>query len=205
MIGKISRLDTHIGNVNGHQSHPASPPPPELNWDMWLGPAPYRDYVAHDPVHTGYGHNGIHYLFRWISDFSGGKMTDWGAHHNDFAQWVLDADKSGPVKVQGKGEFFTDGPWDVAREFDVQYTYANGVEVHCHSGGENGIKITGSDGFIFVSRGRIEMQARGKTYSDNREKIKAGRTPGYLQGVQTRRDGQEDLRSAKRQPSRQLA
>src|SRR5262249_53481153 len=88
-------------------------------------------------------------------DYSGGKMTDWGAHHNDIAQWGLGADNSGPVKVKGAGQFHEQGPYDVPGRFDIVYTYANGVELHCHSEGENGVKFTGSDGWVFVSRSRI--------------------------------------------------
>lgn len=145
-IGKLERVDTHIGGIDAGKWQPPTTPPSELDWNFWLGPAPYADYF---PARC-------HYQFRWFADYSGGKMTDWGAHHNDIAQWGIGADGSGPVRVKGSGTFHADGPHDVAGEFDVQYTYANGVELHCHSSGENGVKFTGADGWIFVSRSRIE-------------------------------------------------
>lgn len=145
-IGKLERVDTHIGEIDSGSWQPYTTPPPELDWNFWLGPAPYAEYSP----------NRCHYQFRWYYDYSGGKMTDWGAHHNDIAQWGIGADGSGPVKVSGTGTFHPDGPHDVPGTFDVKYTYANGVEVHCHAAGENGVKFTGSDGWIFVSRGRIE-------------------------------------------------
>jgi predicted dehydrogenase len=151
-IGKLQRVDTYIGGIDSGSWQAPTTPPPELDWNFWLGPAPYADYSQ----------NRCHYQFRWFSDYSGGKMTDWGAHHNDIAQWGIGADGSGPVKVQGAGTYHPDGPHDVPGEFDVQYTYANGVELYCHSQGENGIKFTGSDGFVFVSRGRIEISVGGK-------------------------------------------
>jgi predicted dehydrogenase len=145
-IGKLKRVDTYIGGIDAGKWQPATTPPPELDWNLWLGPAPYAEYFP----------NRCHYQFRWFSDYSGGKMTDWGAHHNDIAQWGIGADGSGPVKVSGKGEFYEDGPHDVAGKFDLVYTYGNGVELHCHSDGENGVKFTGENGTVFVSRGKIE-------------------------------------------------
>lgn len=145
-LGKLTRIDTYIGTIDSGSWMPATTPPPELDWDFWLGPAPYAEYAP----------NRCHYQFRWFSDYSGGKMTDWGAHHNDIGQWALGMDESGPVKVKGTGKFHENGPHDVPGNFDVVYTYANGVEMHCHAEGENGLKITGTDGWIFVSRSRIE-------------------------------------------------
>jgi predicted dehydrogenase len=156
-IGKLTRIDTHIGGIDSGNWQPAVTPPPELDWDMWLGPAPYVDYRP----------NQVHYQFRWFSDYSGGKMTDWGAHHNDIAQWAMGQDGPndpvGPVKVKAERAVFHEkGPHDVAGAFDVKYTYANGVELHCHSDGENGVKFTGTDGFVFISRGRIEYNVGGE-------------------------------------------
>jgi len=146
-IGRLIRVDTHIGGTGPGTWEPPQTPPDELNWNFWLGPAPYRDYRK--------GH--VHYEFRWFLDFSGGKMTDWGAHHNDIAQWGIGADGSGPTSVEPtKFKFHEDGPYDVAGEFEVHYQYANGVELVCQSSGKNGIKFTGEDGWIFVNRGGIE-------------------------------------------------
>ena len=145
-IGKLQKVTTHIGGIGAGSWQATQTPPPELDWNFWLGPAPYTDYTP----------NRCHYNFRWFSDYSGGKMTDWGAHHNDIAQWGIGADGSGPVEVDGKGVFHEDGPHDVPGSFEVKYKYANGVELTCHSGGDNGIKFYGTDGWIFVSRGKIK-------------------------------------------------
>jgi predicted dehydrogenase len=161
-IGKLKHVDTNIGGIDAGQWQPATTPPPELDWNFWLGPAPYADYSP----------NRCHYEFRWFSDYSGGKMTDWGAHHNDIAQWGIGADGSGPVKVKGTGQFSETGPHDVPLEFDVHYTYADGVELDCHSAGENGVKFTGSDGWVFVSRSRIEVQAGDKNWKEYGEIVK---------------------------------
>lgn len=145
-IGKLQRIDTYIGGIDGGGWQPVATPPANLDWNFWLGPAPWADYF---PARC-------HYQFRWFLDYSGGKLTDWGAHHNDIAQWGHGTDDTGPVKVKGTGTFAPQGPHDVPLEFDVEYTYADGVSLHCHSQGENGIRFTGSDGWVFVSRGTIE-------------------------------------------------
>ena len=145
-IGELKRVDTHIGGIDAGEWRPVTTPPPQLNWDFWLGPAPYADYSP----------NRVHYQFRWFSDYSGGKMTDWGAHHNDIAQWGIGADGSGPTSVETvEAEFSETGPHDVPLKFVVKYTYPNGVELFCHSEGENGVKFTGTGGWVFVSRGTI--------------------------------------------------
>lgn len=145
-IGKLQRVDTHIGDVESGSWQPVTTPPPNLDWNFWLGPAPWAEYSP----------NRCHYQFRWFLDYSGGKMTDWGAHHNDIAQWGIGADGSGPLKVKGVGKFHDEGPHDVPGSFDVTYSYPNGIEMICHSGGENGVKFTGTDGWIFVSRSTIQ-------------------------------------------------
>jgi predicted dehydrogenase len=145
-IGKLQKVTTHIGGIDGGTWQPTQTPPPELDWDFWLGPAPWSDYSP----------NRCHYQFRWFYDYSGGKMTDWGAHHNDIAQWGIGADSSGPVEVDGKGTFHENGPHDVPGSFEVAYKYANGVEMICYSEGENGAKFYGTDGWIFVNRSKIE-------------------------------------------------
>jgi predicted dehydrogenase len=142
-IGTLKKIVTHIGGIGAGEWRPVDTPPPELNWNFWLGSAPYRDYIP--------GH--VHYQFRWFLDFSGGKMTDWGAHHNDIAQWALGMDHSGPVKVVGEGKFHEEGPYDVPGEFVVHYTYPNGVELECRSDGKNGVNFYSEEGVeLFVSR-----------------------------------------------------
>ena len=145
-IGKLQKVTTHIGGIGPGEWESPRTPPSELDWNFWLGPASYAEYSP----------NRCHYEFRWFLDYSGGKMTDWGAHHNDIAQWGIGADGSGPVEVDGKGEFFETGPHDVPGEFEVRYKYANGVELICSSRGENGVKFYGSQGWIFVNREKIE-------------------------------------------------
>lgn len=145
-IGELKTIEARIGGGPVGPEEPASEPPPHLDWNFWLGPTPWVPYQK----------SRCHYTFRWIYDYSGGKMTDWGAHHNDIAQWAMGADDSGPVSFEGRGTFPDRGIFDTAVRFEVNATYANGVVLRTVSDGENGVLFTGSKGWIFVSRGRIE-------------------------------------------------
>lgn len=155
-IGKIKRVETRIGANPTSPSLPKVDPPKELNWDLWLGPAPKVDYV--ELQQGGRTMTRCHYEFRWWYDYSGGKMTDWGAHHNDIAQWGLGMDEAGPTAVEATAEAPSKEPnsYNCHPHFTVTYTYPGGAQLACMSDGENGIKFEGENGqWIFVSRGRI--------------------------------------------------
>lgn len=156
-IGRLTKVTTHLGQgaqVGGlggiswpGKWQPFQTPPPEVDWDLWLGPAPYRDYTP----------NRCHFEFRYHLDHSGGRMTDWGAHHNDVAQWGIGADDSGPVEIEGRyGQVPMSGPYDTVGVFEVSYRYANGVELVCSDSGGNGVRFHGTDGWLWVSRLNIE-------------------------------------------------
>jgi predicted dehydrogenase len=153
-IGRLTMVTAHLGNPGTTQGafihpgewEPVETPPVELDWNMWLGPAPYKDYSP----------NRCHFEFRYYLDHSGGRITDWGAHHNDIAQWVLGMDESGPVKIQGQGGFNKVGPYDYAGLMEVHYEYANGVELVTENEGGNGVRFHGSNGWIFVTRMKLE-------------------------------------------------
>ena len=144
--------------------------PEGLDWDMWLGPAPKKDYSVQRRKD-----------FRWFLEYSGGKMTDWGAHHIDIAQWALGLDHTGPKTVSGKGGFtknvpenfnwaeFLDGNIDLpngfnaARGFNLDLTFDSGQTISVnnkYTNGStsfgNGILFEGSKGRIFVNRGKLQ-------------------------------------------------
>ncbi len=158
-LGKIKTVETRIGS-NPKGTFKVAPVPEGLNWDFWLGPTPKVEYVPQR----------CHYEFRWWYDYSGGKMTDWGAHHNDIAQWGLGMDKSGPIEVDGRGEEPSKEPnsYNCHPTFKVTYTYSNGTTLVCADNQlkgsadpqdkkhDNGILFVGEDGkWIFVSRGEL--------------------------------------------------
>ena len=89
-LGKLEKVLVGLPGSNfNSKPAPDSDPPPELDYDMWLGPAPLRPYNV----------NRVHYKFRFFWDYSGGQMTNFGAHHIDIAQWGLGMDESGPVEI----------------------------------------------------------------------------------------------------------
>jgi predicted dehydrogenase len=155
-LGKIKQVETRIGG-NPTGTFKTEPVPPGLNWDMWQGQTGPVDFVKQR----------CHYEFRWWYEYSGGKMTDWGAHHNDIAQWGLGMDESGPVAVEAEGEQPSKEPnsYNCHPTFKITYTYANGAKVLCSNKqlpdslepkNDNGILFVGEgDKWIFVNRGMI--------------------------------------------------
>jgi len=148
-LGKLTSLDIVLPNSRGVEAQnraagfpPIQPVPDGFDYDLWLGPAPKVPYRG-----------GCFWDFRWRSDYGGGYITDWGTHLLDFAQWLLDADGSGPVGVAGKGERMTGGFWDVYSKYNVEFTYANGTKVTVKEAveGDAGLKATGSEGWFFYS------------------------------------------------------
>lgn len=153
-IGKVKTIKVGLPGVNWIKKDenpmvPDSKPPAELDYDRWLGPAPLRPYNK----------NRVHYYFRFFWDYSGGQMTNWGAHHLDIAQWGLGTDNSGPVEITGSAEYNPEGYYETPMKFDVRYQYADGTEVLCSSGTgkyQNGTLFEGEKGSIYVNRGALE-------------------------------------------------
>lgn len=142
--GRLGKIKTvRLGLPSGRAMNPiaAQPVPPELNYDMWLGQAPYEPYFA----------DRVHYNFRWILDYSGGQTTNFGAHDLDIVQWGLNHDDSGPVEVEGKGDFPADGPYNTPLKVNFRAKYADGVEVIVDSGPST-VRFEGENGWIGVNR-----------------------------------------------------
>jgi hypothetical protein len=142
-IGKIKQVIVDVGPPSVPCDLPEEAMEAGLNWDLWLGPAPTRPYnsvLSPRGVHTHFPN------WRNYREYSGGMMTDWGAHHFDIAQWGLGMDDSGPVEIIP--------PEDPKATRGVRYLYANGVEmIHGDSGG---ILFIGTEGKILVNRGKFE-------------------------------------------------
>jgi predicted dehydrogenase len=167
-IGRVRKVTTLIGTNPVGGPFPVEQVPEGLNWDFWQGPTPNVEFVR----------NRCHYEFRWWYEYSGGKMTDWGAHHNDIAQWGLGMDDSGPTSVYaGRCTPPSNQPnsYNCHPTFEAIYTYANGAngaagtQLVCRDGppegwpvrinnavASNGVLFEGEDGkWIFVNRGNI--------------------------------------------------
>ncbi|WP_337174962.1 Gfo/Idh/MocA family oxidoreductase [Paludisphaera sp.] len=148
-LGKISEVRTLLPRVNFDGPPVAdSAAPAELDYETWLGPAPERPYNA----------KRVHYLFRFFWDYSGGQMTNFGAHHLDIAQWGLGRDDSGPVAIEATATFHEGGWYEVAETSRIEYTYDDGVKLVCLQGEGKGrsVEFEGERGTIGVWRGGIE-------------------------------------------------
>lgn len=157
LLGKINTVTCSIGGGDVGGPFKKEAPPAELNWDMWLGQAPKVDYIKQR----------CHYQFRWWYEYSGGKFTDWGAHHVDIATWALGEDKEGmgPIEIDGTdakhpvpfehGNPTIDDKYNTSHDFAVKCKFASGVNMIVTSRGDNGVLFEGEKGRIFVSRGKI--------------------------------------------------
>ncbi len=124
---------------------PNSNPPANLDYNMWLGPAPEK----------AYNEKRVHYNFRFWWDYSGGQMTNWGAHYLDIAQWGMGTDDTGPISVEGTATFHPEGFHEVTESCRVTYTYENGVKVVAGQQQDDiptGTTFIGSQGRLFVNR-----------------------------------------------------
>jgi predicted dehydrogenase len=138
-IGKVQEV--YVSGVGGPSSMtvlPAQPVPPELDWDMWLGPAPWR------PYNKGYHPRS----WRGYYDFSGGGLTDWGAHHFDLAQWALGKDDTGPVRII---------PPDGKEHKFLTFVYADGTRMVHVLGGQPDVEMLGAV-TVIGTEGRVGMR-----------------------------------------------
>ncbi|HEV56118.1 MAG TPA: gfo/Idh/MocA family oxidoreductase [Phycisphaerales bacterium] len=137
-IGKLQRIEVILPKQPNRPGDPTPQPvPPELDYDMWLGPAPYAPYTK----------DRVHFNFRWIWDYSGGIICDWGTHLFDTAQWANDTERSGPVEIEGVGTHWEGGLYNTVKDYDVTYRYANGVVMTCRPGNPS-IRFIGTDGWV---------------------------------------------------------
>jgi len=180
-IGRIQRVTCGIETMESSPVIPVAAVPEGLDWDMWLGPAPKVDYRALPQLREGYGggvplFSNCHYSFRNWHEYSGGKLTDWGAHHVDIACWALGATETGPGKVTPL-EFqlpveYRDGhptvgdQYNAATSFKIKVDMPDDVEMIITSSGDNGILFEGTGGRFFVNRGKIT----GKPVEDLKDK-----------------------------------
>ncbi len=164
-IGELKSVHVDCGPPSTVLELPEMPVPDGLDYDRWLGPAPWAPY---HPLRVG-----SNYWDGWRRwrDYSGGKMTDWGAHHFDIVQWGLGADETGPVEIlppPHANDWQRERRWFAGRHFEgagawtgepthgLTYRYANGVEVIKDGG--NGVRFVGSEGWVEVNRGYLKTE-----------------------------------------------
>ena len=158
-LGKLTQVTVFVPAGLRQGPFQPQPVPPGFHWDMWLGQAPKVEYMKER----------CHQTFRWWWDYSGGPVTDWGAHHNDIARWAIGLD--GPTRVQARA--LTEpipGGFTTPSEFEATLTWANGVTQLVKTtpddspfgvalkkdGQRNGVRLEGTDGWIWVNRTNIE-------------------------------------------------
>jgi predicted dehydrogenase len=151
-IGEVKEVLVGIPGPNHPGSiGPEELVPSELNYQMWLGPAPQKPYHS----------KRVHYNFRFWWDYSGGQMTNFGAHHLDIAQWGLGMDHSGPVSVEGTAEFHPQMLHEVTEKCRITYIYANGVRMILGQGQPDineGTTFIGTKGRVAVGRGKLTTE-----------------------------------------------
>ena len=154
-IGKVYRVEVGLGS--GHKDYANTkdrqtfgPPPENLDYDFWLGPAPWAPYC---PAR-------VHKNWRWHLDYGGGRVMDWVGHHVDIAHWGLGFDYTGPVEVEGWGHYPKEGLWNAPTEYEFTCKYANGVEMVVSSSVADGTKWYGDSGWIYVARGETDANPK---------------------------------------------
>jgi len=158
-IGQVRAIE--VGLPGGHpdlagtagQEDPG-PPPPQLDYESWLGPAPWAPYC---PAR-------VHQNWRWHQDYGGGQLLDWVGHHVDIAHWGMGWDQTGPLEVEGEGEFVTTGLWNTATRFRIQCKYANGVVLTVAGGHPDvhpGTRWIGDSGWVRCDRAGLEAEPKG--------------------------------------------
>ena len=178
-VGKLDRVTVCIGGSRDCDPLPIVEPPSSLNWDMWQGQCPSVPYRQADTIVDdkgwGAGHpfGRAHRYYRWFYEYSGGKLTDWGAHHVDIAMWAMNklGDDAGiltvdpqsvthPVPFDEAGYPTIDDRFNCATKFNVLCTFEDGIEMMVTDnaddlGFDNGVMFSGSDGRFLVNRGKL--------------------------------------------------
>lgn len=222
-IGTVKKVTCGINGMEASPVIPEAPVPEGIDWDFWLGPAPAVAYRALPEMREGYGggvplYSNCHYSFRNWHEYSGGKLTDWGAHHVDIACWALGASDTGPSMVApidySLPVEYKDGypvvadQYNAATKFNIRVDMPNGVEMIITSEGDNGILFEGTEGRFFVNRGKMA----GKPVEDLKDKplpegaieavyggpVSKNHTANFIEGMKARKQPISDVWSHNR-------
>jgi predicted dehydrogenase len=222
-IGTVKKVTCGIDRMESSPVIPQASVPKGLDWDFWLGPAAKVAYRALPELRKGYGggvplFSNCHYSFRNWHEYSGGKLTDWGAHHVDIACWALGATDTGPSKVTPvsyklpveykDGHPVVHDRYNAATQFSIKVDMPRGVEMIITSEGDNGILFEGTEGRFFVNRGRIT----GKPVEDLKDKplpdgaieevyggkVSENHTANFIEGMKARKQPISDVWSHNR-------
>lgn len=153
-IGKVHTVRVGLPQGNNVQkiSTELGPVPEGFDYDMWLGPAPWRPYAP----------GRCHWNFRWISDYSGGQLTDWAGHHVDIANWGMDTETTSPKTIKGQGIFppAKEGIFDTPESYYFECEYDAGFTMIVADSEQQpkgmGAHFQGTEGWVHVQRGGID-------------------------------------------------
>ena len=163
-IGGVTKATCTIGGGPTSPELTATNVPKGLDWNLWQGPTTNVPFLLQSGANNETKNwSRCHYEFRWWYEYSGGKLTDWGAHHVDCATWALDKTGTGPISIEPiisehpvpfeNGYPTKDNQYNTATKFQIVCRYADGVELEINSDGRNGVMLEGTEGRIFVNRG----------------------------------------------------
>lgn len=150
-LGKIERVRVGLPAIGGPKGGPnvtgaAQPIPEELDYEMWLGPSPSLPYVKER----------LHFHWRWRYEFAGGQLTDWINHHFDIAQVALGVSDEDPIRITDADATFHASIYNTATQYSFTAHYAGGQKIEVSSKFPMGVRIDGSEGWVYADRGSIE-------------------------------------------------
>ena len=162
-IGEVQKIQVGVpkGDI-GCEPQPTMSVPKELEYDMWLGPAPNAPYTVRR-VHPRHSYSRPGWMR--VRDYCDGMITNWGAHLVDIAQWGNGTERTGPVEVQATGKFPEDGLWNVLLDFEAHYRYANGVEM-TYTTSRPYVRFQGTEGWIEAAYSGRSLKAEPDSILD---------------------------------------
>jgi predicted dehydrogenase len=149
-VGQLKAVEIGLPIDPTAPDDPEQPVPENLNYEKWLGPTEMA-YYTEQRVHP---QNSVSLRPGWLRHeaYCLGMITGWGAHHFDTAHWGMNMELSGPMKIEGIGEFPKNKIWNVHGAYHVELTYPGNIRMTVSDKFQNGIKFIGDDGWIFVCR-----------------------------------------------------
>jgi predicted dehydrogenase len=185
-IGKVDKVEVGLPTGGGGGNNPIQPVPEGVDWDFWLGPAPWVPYRGV-----------MHWNWRWMMDYSGGQLTDWAGHHIDIAHWGLGLDRTGPVEIEGKGVYPRDGMYDAPTQYKFTCKYRDGLTMIVANDRQlpkgMGAMWYGEKGWIHVNRGGLKAEPKSildEVIGPNEIKLYNSRdhTQNFLDCVKSRKE-----------------
>ena len=194
LIGKVTHVE--VGLPSGHndfagtgQFMTPTAPPPELDYETWIGPSKMEPYIR----------GRVHMNWRWNYNTGGGQLLDWIGHHCDIAHWGMDCDRSGPSEIEAHGDFPpAAAAWNTCTKYRIELKYPQDITMVIAGGHDDikmGAKWIGTEGWVWVNRGGFDASnpewKKGKNLAEELRKVKLYESPGhqrnFLDCIKTRK------------------